>query len=110
MGVVYFGTSGFSAEEALSELKSENISFDVMQIRSFPFHEDVKKFMLAHEDVFVIEQNRDAQMRTLLINELQVAPAQLHSVLNYDGMPITADTILDQIRKGLNQLKKVSVS
>ena len=110
IGVVYFGTSGFSAEEALAELKSENGEFDVMQIRSFPFHAEVEKFMTAHEEIFVIEQNRDAQMRTLLINELQLPPARLHSVLNYDGMPITADTIQEQIRKGLNQLKKISVS
>jgi 2-oxoglutarate ferredoxin oxidoreductase subunit alpha len=58
----------------------------------------------------VVEQNRDAQMRTLLINELEIAPNRLHPVLNYDGMPITADSILEQIRKSVQADKKVSVS
>lgn len=109
-GVVYFGTSKFSADEALAELAKEHMYFDVMQIRAFPFNDEVKQFMLTHEEVFIIEQNRDAQMRTLLMNELNLAPDRLISVLNYDGMPITADTIMDQIRKGLSKLKKVTVS
>ena len=110
LGVVYFGTSKFSAEEALTILQNENQHFDVMQIRSFPFNEEVREFMLTHDEIFIIEQNRDAQMRTLLINELDLSPDRLLSVLNYDGMPITADTILEQIRKGIARIKKVTIS
>lgn len=109
-GVIYFGTSKFSADEALAILSQDGVHFDVLQIRAFPFNDTVRDFILNHEEVFVVEQNRDAQMRTLLINELEIAPNRLHPVLNYDGMPITADSILEQIRKSVQADKKVSVS
>jgi 2-oxoglutarate ferredoxin oxidoreductase subunit alpha len=109
-GLIYFGTSKFSADEALAILGEEGTHFNVLQIRSFPFNDTVKDFILNHEAVYVVEQNRDAQMRTLLINELEISPDRLRSVLNYDGMPITADAILEQIRRGLLAGKKVSVS
>lgn len=98
-GVIYFGTSTFSSFEALDLLKKDGIHFDVMRVKSFPFNADVANFCQEHEEVFVIEQNRDAQLRSLLINELELTPQRLISVLHYDGMPITADTILNQIRK-----------
>lgn len=103
-GVIYFGTSTFSAFEALEILKKDNIHFDVMRIKSFPFNDDVANFCREHEEVFVIEQNRDGQLRTLLINELDLTPQRLISVLHYDGMPITADTILNQIKKSLTKI------
>ncbi len=109
-GVIYFGTSKFSADEALAILGQEGTHFDVLQIRSFPFNDTVKDFIHNHEEVYVVEQNRDAQMRTLLINELEIAPDRLRPVLNYDGMPITADSILEQIRRSVQAGKKVSVS
>lgn len=102
-GVIYFGTSTFSAFEALEILKKDNIHLDVMRIKSFPFNDDVANFCREHEEVFVIEQNRDGQLRSLLINELDLTPQQLISVLHYDGMPITADTILNQIKKSLSK-------
>ena len=102
-GVIYFGTSTFSAFEALEILKKDKIHFDVMRIKSFPFNDDVANFCREHEEVFVIEQNRDGQLRTLLINELDLTPQRLISVLHYDGMPITADTIMNQIRKSLSK-------
>jgi 2-oxoglutarate/2-oxoacid ferredoxin oxidoreductase subunit alpha len=102
-GVIYFGTSTFSAFEALEILKKDNIHFDVMRIKSFPFNDDVANFCREHEEVFVIEQNRDGQLRTLLINELELTPQRLISVLHYDGMPITADTILNQIKKSITK-------
>ena len=96
-GVVYFGTTKFSADEALDILAAEGLAFDVMQIRSFPFHADVKNFMESHDELFVIEQNRDGQMRTLLINELEIAPSRIHSVVNYDAMPITGDAVKNDV-------------
>mgnify|MGYP006256859413 FL=1 len=66
-------------------------------MRAFPFGAEVESFVQDHEIVFVVEQNRDAQMRTLLINELQTDPAKLVPVLYYAGLSISADTIYQQI-------------
>ena len=90
---LFYGTSIYAAEEALDLLKEQGIEMDALRVRSFPFNKDVSKFIKAHKKVFVIEQNRDAQLRTLLINELEINPSKLIPVLNYDGMPITADKI-----------------
>jgi 2-oxoglutarate ferredoxin oxidoreductase subunit alpha len=68
-----------------------------MRLRAFPFPASVLDFIEAHEEVFVVEQNRDAQMRTLLINELDVDPAKMIRVLHYDGTPITARFITQTI-------------
>ncbi len=101
LGVIYFGTSSYSAEEALDHLAKKGSPMDALRIKAFPFDERVEKFLAEHEQVFVIEQNRDAQMRSLLINELEVNPAKLIPLLNYDGMPITAERILE----GLDPVK-----
>jgi 2-oxoglutarate/2-oxoacid ferredoxin oxidoreductase subunit alpha len=100
-GVLFFGTSTYAAEEAIALLKEENISLDAIRLRAFPFSADVEEFIDAHETVFVIEQNRDAQLKSLLLIELGVDPEKLVSVLNYDGTPITADRILTEIKAGL---------
>lgn len=97
-GIVFFGTSGYAALEAMEMLEEQGMNLDVMRIRSLPFNDDVKAFFEAHEQVFVIEQNRDAQFRSLVMNELNVAPQKMTPVLNYDGMPITADAILKEIK------------
>ena len=70
---------------------------DSLQLLAVPFHATVAAFIDAHEKLFVVEQNRDAQMRTVLINELQIDPARLTSVLHYDGSPLTAQTVVEQI-------------
>jgi len=99
--VIYFGTSTFAAEEALELLTEEEIYLDAMRVRAFPFSKSFRSFVDAHERVFVIEQNRDAQLRSLMMIELGIDAAKLVSVLNYDGMPITADNIYRQIRSKL---------
>jgi len=96
-GLIFFGTTTYAALEAMDLLAVEGIKLDAMQMLAFPFQESVLEFIEAHEKVFVIEQNRDAQFRSLLINELEVNPKQLIRVLNYDGFPITADFIQQQI-------------
>jgi 2-oxoglutarate ferredoxin oxidoreductase subunit alpha len=101
-GVIYFGTSTYAAEEALDLLADENILLDAMRVRAFPFGKAFVEFVNAHERVFVIEQNRDAQFRSLMMIELGINPAKLVSVLNYDGTPITADDIVRQISNNLN--------
>ncbi|MDH4091958.1 MAG: 2-oxoacid:acceptor oxidoreductase subunit alpha [Cyclobacteriaceae bacterium] len=110
LGVVYFGTSNYSTLEAVDSLARQGIHFDVMQVKAFPFNDDVKNFFEAHEQVFVVEQNRDAQFRSLLINELGLLPNRVLSALNFDGMPITAAHILKQIIKQLPEMKPAGVN
>ena len=73
-----------------------------LELKLPPFDDSVLEFINAHEKVFVIEQNRDAQMRSLLVNELEIDPKKLPSILNYDGMPITAANIIRQILNSLS--------
>lgn len=97
VGVVFYGTTTQSAVEAMDIMKEQGVQVDGMRLRSFPFDASVEQFIENHDKVFVIEQNRDAQCRTLLINELEIYPKKLIPVLNYDGMPITADYIYTEI-------------
>lgn len=89
-GVIYYGSTSPSMQEALDVLADEGIHVDAMRLRAFPFPAAVADFIARHEKVFVVEQNRDAQMRSLLVNELEIDPARLVKVLHYDGTPITA--------------------
>ncbi|HEY9032945.1 MAG TPA: 2-oxoacid:acceptor oxidoreductase subunit alpha [Pseudomonadales bacterium] len=98
-GVIFFGTSTQAACEALDNLADDGVVLDAMRIKAFPFSRKVEDFIRAHKKVFVIEQNRDAQLRSLLVNECGFAPDQLIPLLNYDGMPITATFIKNAIRK-----------
>ena len=109
LGVIFFGTTTDSAIEALSILKKNDIHIDAMRIKATPFGQPVIDFILDHEVVFVIEQNRDGQMRSILINELEIDPRRLKAVLNYDGMPITADNIIRQIYHHIPQPQSASL-
>ncbi|MEZ4988996.1 MAG: 2-oxoacid:acceptor oxidoreductase subunit alpha [Saprospiraceae bacterium] len=104
-GMVFFGTTTYAALETLDIMAKEGLQMDAMRLKAFPFGEEVEQFIEQHEQIFVIEQNRDAQMRTLLINELNVDPRKLIPVLNYDGMPITAARIRGQIVNELTLVK-----
>lgn len=101
-GLIFFGTSEYAAEEALDIMKAEGVYLDAIRIKAFPFSQEVEAFIRNHKKVFVVEQNRDAQMRTLLINELEINPRKLIRILNYDGTPITADLISGQIHECIN--------
>jgi 2-oxoglutarate/2-oxoacid ferredoxin oxidoreductase subunit alpha len=103
VGMLFFGTSTFSAEEAKDLLLQNGILVDAIRLRAFPFGKEVEDFVASHRIIFVIEQNRDAQMRSMLMLELETNPAKLIPVLNYDGMPITADAITNQIQHYLSQ-------
>ena len=98
-GAIFFGTSTQSGEEALDRLREEGIEIDALRIKAFPFNQTVEQFIKDHKKVFVIEQNRDAQMRQLLVNDCELNPANLIPILNYDGMAITASFIETAIRK-----------
>jgi 2-oxoglutarate ferredoxin oxidoreductase subunit alpha len=97
VGVLYFGTTSLPIPEALDKLAVKGIHLDTCRVRAFPFGNEVEAFVAEHDLIFVVEQNRDAQMRTLLINELQTNPAKLISILNFAGLSISADFIDAQI-------------
>ncbi len=97
-GVIFFGTSTYAAEEAIELLSEKGIQLDAMRARAFPFGKLFRDFVDSHARIFVIEQNRDAQFKSLIMIELGVDASKLVSILNYDGMPITADNILRQIK------------
>jgi 2-oxoglutarate/2-oxoacid ferredoxin oxidoreductase subunit alpha len=96
-GAIYFGSTSPAMQEAIERLCGQDIPLDTLRVRAFPFPESVRAFIDAHESVFVIEQNRDGQLRSLLINEFGIDPARLVAVLHYDGTPITARFIADAI-------------
>ena len=96
-GVIYFGSTTPAMLEALEHLEGQGRHLDALRVRGFPFCDEVYDFVAAHERVFLVEQNRDAQLRTLLMNEGEIDPAKLVPVLHYDGTPITARFIAGQI-------------
>jgi 2-oxoglutarate ferredoxin oxidoreductase subunit alpha len=77
----------------------------MLRIRAFPFHQDVPDFIAAHDSVFVVEQNRDAQLRSLIVNECALDPVRLVPILHYDGTPITARFIARAIGEHLDALR-----
>ena len=103
LGMIHFGTTAAVVPEASALLGERSIHLDTMRIRAFPFAREVQDFVLSHDKVFVVEQNRDAQMRALLVNECGLDPARLIPVLNFDGFPITARYIADAIADHLGQ-------
>jgi 2-oxoglutarate ferredoxin oxidoreductase subunit alpha len=104
-GVIYFGSTSPAMSEALDVLEAEGLELDALRLRAFPFPDSVAEFIEAHDRVFVVEQNRDGQMHSLLVNELAIDPARLMKVLHYDGTPITARFIAGAIRKALARVK-----
>jgi 2-oxoglutarate/2-oxoacid ferredoxin oxidoreductase subunit alpha len=109
IGILFFGTSSFAAEEAMDMIREKGLIVDAIRLKAFPFNEQVEEFIASHHQVFVIEQNRDSQMRSLLTLELGTNPEKLVPVLNYDGTPITADFIADSISNHLLQTTTVTV-
>jgi len=97
LGVIYYGSTSPAMDESVALLEEQGVAVDLLRIRAFPFHDDVLGFVAAHERVFVVEQNRDAQLRMLLVNEGDIDPKKLVRVLHYDGSPITARFIADAI-------------
>jgi 2-oxoglutarate ferredoxin oxidoreductase subunit alpha len=101
-GVIYFGATQPAVVEGLDLLERDGLKVNALRLRAFPFTSEVRAFCAAHDRVFVIEQNRDAQMRSLLMTEANIAGDKLIPALNYDGMPMTAafvrSTILHRLR------------
>ena len=96
-GAIYFGSTSPAMAEAIDMLEARGTHLDTLRLRAFPFPDSVADFILAHDSVFVVEQNRDAHMKSLLVNEFGIDPAKLLSVLHFDGTPITARFIVEAI-------------
>ena len=96
-GAIFYGSTAPAMYEALDELAARGIHVNALRVRSFPFGDELADFVASHPWVFVVEQNRDAQLKTLLVNEAKCNPTRLLSVLHYDGTPVTARFIVDQI-------------
>jgi 2-oxoglutarate ferredoxin oxidoreductase subunit alpha len=101
-GVIYYGSTAVAMDEAMATLEAQNMHLDLLRVRAFPFAEEVVDFVNAHDQVFVVEQNRDAQLQKLLVNECAIDPARFISILHYDGTPITARFITGAIAERLN--------
>jgi 2-oxoglutarate ferredoxin oxidoreductase subunit alpha len=98
-GAIFYGSTSPAMQEALDVLAERGIHINALRVRGFPFQEEISDFVASHPWVFVVEQNRDAQLKTLLVNEAKVNPTRLISVLHYDGTPITARFIVGEIAK-----------
>ena len=96
-GAIYYGSTSPAMAEALDALAAMGIYVNALRVRAFPFQDEIADFAAAHSKVFVIEQNRDAQLKNLLVNEAHINPASLIPVLHYDGTPITARFIVKEI-------------
>ena len=104
-GVIYFGSTAAAMDEAVEILESQGQHLDMLRVRAYPFADSIKSFIAAHKTVFVVEQNRDAQLRTLLVEQFEIDPARLVPILHYDGTPITARFIAAQIDERLTGAK-----
>jgi 2-oxoglutarate ferredoxin oxidoreductase subunit alpha len=97
LGVIYYGSTSPAITEANLILSEQSIHLDRLRVRGFPFGDEVAGFINDHDYTFVVEQNRDGQLRSLLINELEIDPKKLRKVVHYDGTPISARFIVGAI-------------
>jgi 2-oxoglutarate/2-oxoacid ferredoxin oxidoreductase subunit alpha len=104
-GVIYYGSTSPAMDEAIAMLEDRDNRLDMLRVRAFPFHQDVTEFVIEHDFVFLVEQNRDAQLRSLIVNECGIDPVRLVPILHYDGTPITARYIAGAIGEHLDALK-----
>src|SRR5436853_1446167 len=104
-GVIYFGSTSPAMDEAIGLLEARGHQLDRLRIRAFPFHSSVASFIADHDFVYVVEQNRDGQLRQLIVNENGIDPVRLVPILHYDGTPITARFIANALGDPQDQLK-----
>ncbi|MFC4310378.1 2-oxoacid:acceptor oxidoreductase subunit alpha [Steroidobacter flavus] len=97
LGLVSLGSCDGAVREALDLLRRRGVHIDYMRVRAFPFGQEVEDFLAAHSQIFVVEQNRDAQLRSLLTLETAVDKAKLHSILHYSGLPMSSSVIVDGV-------------
>lgn len=106
-GIIAIGSSDAAVTEARDRLEANGMPVDYMRVRAFPFSEDVEAFMAAHDEIFVVEQNRDAQLHGLLLNETKVPREKLISILHYSGEPLNYRFVCDELMKRI-KLRKIA--
>ncbi len=109
-GIIAYGSSDCAVLEACDALAKEGLHLDYMRIRGFPFNDDVARFTEAHEQVFVVEQNRDAQMRGLMLLETEIPRAKLVSLLHYSGEPLTSHFVQNFVEAHVRKAAKTEAS
>ncbi|MCI5148026.1 MAG: 2-oxoacid:acceptor oxidoreductase subunit alpha [Candidatus Electrothrix sp. MAN1_4] len=102
-GAVFFGSSSHASHEALDIMTSKGFVINRLRLIGIPFQDEVQEFLDRHDYIFIIEQNRDSQMRTLLITECKVTPDTLLPITNIDGMSLTAGRIVQAIEETIQQ-------
>ena len=107
VGLIYFGSTTPAVDEAIDYLSEEGYDINKIRIRSFPFDSALEKFIRENNHLFVLEQNRDAQMKFLISNELEIDINQFVSILNFDGSPLTAKFIVDEFKSKVKDNKKI---
>ena len=111
-GALYYGSTSPAMDEAVDALQAQGLHLDTLRLRAYPFPDAVRDFVLAHERVFLVEQNRDAQLRSLLIEAFDLDPARIVPVLHYDGTPITARfigrAIAEHLRTAVGAVERVA--
>jgi 2-oxoglutarate ferredoxin oxidoreductase subunit alpha len=108
-GAIYFGSTTCAMDEAIGVLERQGILLNRLRLRAYPFTDDVLEFIRGHERVFLVEQNRDGQMRTLLLDTGLVDANKIISVRHYDGTPITANFIVSEIGRRMQELGRASI-
>ena len=101
VGVVSVGSCDGAVSEAIVRLSEAGVRLDYLRVRAFPFGEEVVTFLEQHDRIFVVEQNRDAQLRTLLVNECEIDPRKLEPVLCYDGLPLSWRSVAEPVQAAL---------
>jgi 2-oxoglutarate ferredoxin oxidoreductase subunit alpha len=110
IGLVAIGSSDGAVNEALDLLKAQGVTLDYLRIRAFPFGAEVEKFLAEHQTVFVVEQNRDAQLKSLLTLETAVEKSKLKSLLHYSGLPVSSKFIVDGVLAELRPARAAGVA
>ena len=108
-GAIYFGSTSVAMDEAIGALEQTGIHLDTLRLRAYPFTDEVIDFIRDHEHVFLVEQNRDAQLRTMLLDTGRVDPARIVPVLHYDGTPITANFIASDIARRMQEFGRSAI-
>jgi len=100
IGIITIGGCRGAVLEAIDRLRADGVAVDYMRVRAFPFSARVADFVNSHARCFVVEQNRDGQLRSLIALETGIARDRMMSILDYGGMPLTAQTVLSAVRGG----------
>ena len=110
VALVSVGSCDGAVREALDLLAARGVRLNYMRVRGFPFGEEVEKFLAEHRSVYVVEQNRDAQLKSLLTLETRIDKARLHSLLHYSGLPVSSKFIVDGVLADLGEGRRASLA